>query len=271
MKRPLAAVLAALVAASSAVVMPAAHAGPGDGSLTVKVIRDVNGNGNFDAAVEVPVQGAAVLVTDPAGKTATGTTDATGGVAVGLGPVSGGKYRVQVNPPAGSVLQPAPAGGSLESNTMFVDVSGGKNVTVTTGLWNPADYCQSSPTLVTACQRAARKPDGGSNTNDGSRSLISFPWSARGTTAQNTQIANQGNTGTVFGLAYRKQDKRLFSGAFAKRLTNYGSGGSGGIYVTANGGATTLFTKVPDAGTTAHAQGTNFDGPFFGVVGKESL
>ncbi|NKE61946.1 hypothetical protein FXN61_36375 [Lentzea sp. PSKA42] len=63
-------------------------------------------------------------MTDPAGKTATGTTGADGNVAVGLGSVSGGKYRVQVNPPAGSPLVPAPAGTGIESNMMFVDVAG---------------------------------------------------------------------------------------------------------------------------------------------------
>ncbi|WP_167978593.1 hypothetical protein [Lentzea indica] len=49
MKRP----LAALTAASFAVVTPPAHAGPGDGRLTVKVIRDVNANGMYEAALEV--------------------------------------------------------------------------------------------------------------------------------------------------------------------------------------------------------------------------
>ncbi|MDT7781994.1 MAG: hypothetical protein QOF58_413, partial [Pseudonocardiales bacterium] len=272
MKRPLAVALAALVVASSAVVIPTAHAGPGDGSLTVKVIRDVNGNGNFDAAVEVPVQGAPVLVTDAAGKTATGTTDAAGSVAVGLGPVSGGKYRVQVNPPAGSTLVPAPAGGTLESNTMFVDVSGGKNVTVTTGLWNPADYCQANPVLATGCQRATRDRDGKSMVNDSARSLVTLPFTARGTDSAPAQVANQGATGTVFGLAYRKQDKRLFSAAFAKRLTNYGPGGAGAIYVTpAAGGATTVFATVPNAGAAKHNHQANFDGGFFAVPGTQSL
>ncbi|WP_119724488.1 SdrD B-like domain-containing protein [Lentzea terrae] len=272
MKRPLAALTAALLAASFAVVIPPAHAGPGDGTLTVKVVRDVNGNGNYDAAVEVGVQGASVLVTDPKGATATGTTDATGSVTVGLGPVSGGKYRVQVNPPAGSVLQPAPAGGTLESNTAFVDVTGGKAATVTTGLWNPADYCQSSPALVTACQRATRKQDGSSNVVASARSLVTFPFTARGTGAAPAQIANQGTTGSVYGIAYRKQDKRIFSGAFAKRLTDYGSGNAGGIYVTPSaGGATTLFATVPGAGTTKHNHANNFDGGFANVVGKEAL
>jgi len=265
------AAVAALVAASAAVVPPSATAGSGDGSLTVKVVRDINGNGTYEAALELGVPGASVLVTDPAGKTATGTTDAAGNVTVGLGAVSGGKYRVQVNPPAGSVLQPAPAGATLESNTMFVDVSGGKNVTVTTGLWNPSDYCQANPTLVTACQRATRKQDGSSNVNDAARSLVTFPFTARGTTAP-AQIANQAATGAVYGIAYRKQDKRIFSGAFAKRLTDYGPGKQGGVYVTpAGGGATTLFTTVPNAGGTAHNHASNFDGAFANVVGKESL
>ncbi|WP_330277207.1 hypothetical protein OG205_16925 [Lentzea sp. NBC_00516] len=272
MKRPLATALAALVAASSAVVIQPANAGPGDGTLTVNVIRDVNGNGTYEAALEGGVAGSSVLVTDPAGQTATGTTGADGNVTVGLGPVSGGKYRVQVNPPAGSVLQPAPAGTGLESNTMFVDVSGSKDVSVTTALWNPADYCQSSPALVTACQRATRKQDGSSNVDDAARSLVTFPFTSRGTASAPTQIANQGTTGAVYGIAYRKQDKRIFSGAFAKRLADYGTGGSGGVYVTpAGGGATTLFTTVPNTGTTAHDHANNFDAGFANVVGKESL
>ncbi|MFC3891457.1 SdrD B-like domain-containing protein [Lentzea rhizosphaerae] len=272
MKRPLAAALAVLVAAPFAVVTPTANAGPGDGSLNVTVVRDVNGNGTYEAALEVGVQGAAVLVTDPAGKTAAGTTDAQGKVTVGLGAVSGGKYRVQVSPPAGSVLQPAPAGAGLESNTMFVDVSGGKTVNVMTALWNPADYCQANPTLVTGCQRATRKQDGSSNVTGSERSLVTFPFTNRGTGPAPAQIATQGVTGSVYGIAYRKQDKRIFSGAFAKRLTNYGSGNAGGIYVTpAGGGATTLFATVPNAGTTKHDHANNFDGGFANVVGKEAL
>ncbi|MFI6097042.1 SdrD B-like domain-containing protein [Lentzea sp. NPDC051213] len=268
MKRPLAAALAALVAASSAVVIPAAQAGPGDGSLTVKVIRDVNANGTYEAALEVGVAGASVVVTDPAGQSATGTTGADGNVTVGLGPVSGGKYRVQVNPPAGSVLKPAPAGTGLESNTMFVDVSGNKNVSVTTALWNPADYCQSTPTLITACQRNAVKPGADNN----ARSLISFPFTARQKAPAPTQLLKQSDIGTVFGLAYRKQDKRIFAGAFAKRLAAYGPEGQGAIYVTpSTGGSASLFTKVPDAGTKPHNMNTNFDGPFYSVPGTESL
>ena len=43
-------------------------------------------------------------------------------------------------------------------------------------------------------------------------------WAASDMPIAPTQIANQGVTGAVYGIAYRKQDKRIFSGAFAKRL-----------------------------------------------------
>jgi hypothetical protein len=51
-----------VLAASSVVPLPAV-AGPGDGSLTVKVIRDVNANGTYEATLESGVAGSAVLVT----------------------------------------------------------------------------------------------------------------------------------------------------------------------------------------------------------------
>ncbi|MCP3805227.1 carboxypeptidase regulatory-like domain-containing protein [Allokutzneria sp. A3M-2-11 16] len=248
---------------------PPGQAGAGDGTLNVRVVRDVNGNGSYEAALEVGVAGIPVTVTAPNGTTAKGTTAANGTVAVNLGAVSGGKYRVEAEIPAAmSYLQPAPAGGNLSSLTEFVDVSGGKNVSLTMGVWNPADYCQANPTMVTACQRNIR-----SVANDAAaRSLITFPATARGDKTDPKKLSTQGTTGTVFGLAYQRDTKRVFSSAMAKRLTPYGPAGAGGIYVTDSAtGATKTFATVPSAGSTTHAMNSNHDGPFFDVVGKQSL
>ncbi|MBP2475567.1 phosphatidate phosphatase APP1 [Crossiella equi] len=209
-----------------------------------------------------------MTVTDPSGGSASATTGADGTVTVALGNVTGGKYRVEATiPESMPYLKPAPAGGGLSSLTEFVDVSGGKNVDVTMGLWNPADYCQSSPTLATACQR-----DLVTFTNDpGHRSVVTYPWTSRGKTAP-TERSDQGKTGTVFGLAYQASKKRIFAGAFAKRLTQYGPAGAGGIYaVAADGSSTTTFATVPNAGSTAHKLTENADGAFYGVPGKQSL
>ncbi|MCK2236266.1 MULTISPECIES: SdrD B-like domain-containing protein [unclassified Crossiella] len=234
----------------------------------MSVVRDLNGNGTYEPALELGVAGIPVTVTDPSGGSASGNTGADGAVTVALGSVTGGKYRVEATIPADkSYLKPAPAGTGLSSLTEFVDVAAGKNVALTMGVWNPADYCQANPTLATACERDALLV----GQNPGARSLVSFPFTARAQSPAPTQLANQGQTGTVYGMAYRKSDKRLFSGAFAKRLGLYGPGGAGAIYVTTVGGATSQFATVPNAGSTAHAMNTDFDGKFFGVPGKESL
>ncbi|WP_410644027.1 SdrD B-like domain-containing protein [Amycolatopsis sp. lyj-346] len=240
-----------------------------DGTLTVRVIRDLNGNGNHDPALETGVAGIPVKATDPGGGTATGTTGADGTVKLATAGLAGGKYRVEASVPASMpYLKPAPAGGGLSSLIAFADVSGGKKADLTMGLWNPADYCQENPTLVTACQRNGIAP----GIDATARSLVSFPFTARGTGSPPTALATQGDTGTVYGIAYRKADKRVFSSAFAKRATAYGPGGPGAIYVTNPATkATTLFTKVPATGSTAHAMQTDFDLAFSNVVGKESL
>ncbi|MEO6082895.1 MAG: SdrD B-like domain-containing protein, partial [Umezawaea sp.] len=239
-----------------------------DGTLTVRVVRDVTGSGSYQPALAIGVANAPITVTDAAGKTTSATTTADGTVSVGLDGLAGGKYRVDGLPPAGSKLQPAPAGAGLSPLTSFVDVGDGKDASLVLGLWNPADYCQENPTLVTGCQRNGIAP----GVDNAARSVVSVPFTARGTAASTTQLASQGDTGTIYGLAYRKADKRVFSGAFAKRAALYGTGGQGAVYVTDTvANATTLFTTVPTAGSTAHAMETGADGAFADVVGKEAL
>jgi LPXTG-motif cell wall-anchored protein len=254
--------LAGSLVLAGVVFTPAAAAGPADGTLTVRLVRDVNGNGSYEPALEVGVPGIPVTVTDPAGSTSNGTTGPDGVVKIDLGPMAGGGYRVEASIPGTMPhLKPAPSGNGLSSLTEFVS---GAGPSITMGVWNPADYCQANPAIATACQRNTHKV----GANAGAKSLVKFPFTARGTAPAPTQLAEQGDTGAVFGIAYRKQDKRLFSGAFAKRLAPYGSGGSGAIYVTA-AGATTPFATVPEAGATQHTDG--HDGSFFAAPGKESL
>ncbi|RMB79381.1 hypothetical protein [Streptomyces shenzhenensis] len=158
----------------------------------------------------------------------------------------------------------------LSSNVEFVDLSGGKNVEITTSFWSPEDYCQKNAMLVTACQNPtipAQNPAPDSN-----RTLTSFPFNARGEYNQLTDLATTGDTGTVWGLGYNKVTKQVFSAAYAKRGTKYGPGGPGAIYRTDPATKqTTVFATVPNAGSTAHHPGAGMDEAFGAVVGKESL
>ncbi|WP_223241674.1 SdrD B-like domain-containing protein [Streptomyces sp. CBMA123] len=272
------AALAIVVGSSSLAAVPSAVSQTGDGTVTVRVIRAVDNSGTWTPALEPNMAGVKVTLTDDAGVSIDGTTAADGTVtlAPATSKATGGKYRVQVVNPKPGVLFPAFASrqgldgapNQLSSNEEFVDLSGGKNVSYTTGLWNPADYCQKNAPLVTACQTPTYQ--GGTQ-----RTLVSFPYSARGQEGPGkdvvaTNLATDAETGTIFGIAWNKADKRVFSAATAKRTTDYGPGGSGGIYVTDLAAKkTTVFTTVPNAGSTAHGPGT--DDAFLDVPGKESL
>ncbi|MFD8319783.1 SdrD B-like domain-containing protein [Kitasatospora purpeofusca] len=271
-----AAALALGIGAVSLVAAPQAFPQAGDGTVTVRVVRAVDTTGVWTPALEPGLAGVRVTLTDDAGASIEGTTAADGTVtlAPAAAKPTGGKYRVQVVNPKPGKLYPAFASrqgltgapNQLSSNEEFVDLSGGKNVSYTTGLWSPGDYCQKNAPLVSACQPTTR--EGGAQ-----RTLLSFPYSARGQEGVDvdaTDLATNADTGTLFGIAWNRADRRLFSSAVAKRTTDYGPGGAGAIYVTDLATKTTkLFTTVPNAGATAHGGGT--DDGFLAVPGKESL
>ncbi|MFJ5234852.1 SdrD B-like domain-containing protein [Kitasatospora sp. NPDC088391] len=268
-----AAVVAAL-AAATAVAAPSASPAGAEGSVTVRVVRAVDESGTWSPALEPGMAGVTVTLTGDDGTVRTAVTAADGTVT--LAPAratASGRYRVEVVNPKPGVLYPAFAAreglagapNRLSSNEEFVDLSAGKQATLTTGLWNPSDYCQANAPLATACQPAATA------TAD-RRTLLTFPYRARtsnGGAGQVTDLATDQDTGTVFGLAWNRADRRLFGSALAKAGTHYGPGGPGAVYVTDPATkATTLFATVPNAGTTAH---DGDDGGFLAAPGKESL
>ncbi|MFJ9522134.1 SpaA isopeptide-forming pilin-related protein [Kitasatospora sp. NPDC101801] len=259
-----------------AVFGPASRAATGDGAVTVQVVREVNADGTWNgAALEPGMSGVTVTLTDDAGARISGTTAADGTVTLrpAATALTGGKYRVQVINPKPGILYSAFAArdtftataNRLSSTEEFVDLSGGRNVSYTTAFWNPADYCQKNAPLVTACIR--------SDTEAATlRTLVQFPYNARGVDNQTTDLATKAQTGAVYGIGYSRQKKWIFSGAHAHRGSPYGPSGQGAVYLTDQAtGVTTLFTTVPSAGTTAHAFATNTDVGFTPVVAKESL
>ncbi|WP_370271076.1 SdrD B-like domain-containing protein [Streptomyces sp. V4I8] len=238
----------------------------------------MNANGKWDEVLEPTWTGVQVVLTDDAGNSITGTTDAKGEVKLRPGDsLSGGKYRIEVKNPDPKVYSPGQASPRtdlldrtvLSSNVEFVDLSGGKNLEVTTSFWSPEDYCQKNATLVTACHNSIMP---GAEDPDSTSTLTSFPFNARGEYAQLTDLATTADTGAVWGIGHNRMTKQIFSGAYAKRGSKYGPGGPGAIYRTDPATqTTTLFTTVPNAGTTAHNPAADFDEAFGPVVGKEAL
>ncbi|GLZ38149.1 hypothetical protein Acsp05_17730 [Actinokineospora sp. NBRC 105648] len=254
---------------------PTAAADAADGTLTVQVLRDFFGTGVINATMDVPQRGMAVDVSDRDGHHVTGTTDATGKVVVPpLTDLVGGHYRVDVTIPApySGYLRAAPASTAtnhFDSFTTFVEVSGGKDDSVVTGVWNAADYTLPDSRYFVPVQSGASGTD--------TRALVAFGVNTRGTcpdqVACPTSLATQAQLGTTFGLAYDKYRNRLFQSAFARRHTRYGPDGGDAIHaIPLDGGAPTLFAKVQGAAVTPHdTANLNKDGGFTEAPGKESI
>lgn len=254
----------------------AAGASAADGTLTVEVLRDFFGTGVINATMDVPQQGMKVDVTDPSGHHVTGITDATGKVVVSPSTVlTGGQYRVDVTVPApySNYLRAAPASTAtnhFDSFTTFVDVSGGKNASVITGVWNAADYTLPDSRYFVPIQNGASGTD--------TRALVAFGVNTRGSCPSDvacpTTLATQSQVGTTFGLAYDKYRHRLFQSEFARRYAPYGPDGGDAIYAVPakGGGAPTLFAKVPFATVTPHDTANMIKDPgFTDAPGKESI
>ncbi|AUA12517.1 hypothetical protein GTZ89_22715 [Streptomyces sp. SID8382] len=253
-----------------------ATASTGDGTLTVEVLRDFFGTGVINTTMDVPQRGMKVEVTDPDGHRVSGTTDATGKVVVSKSTeLTGGQYRVDVTIPApyDKHLRAAPASTAenhFDSFTTFVDVSDGKDDSVITGVWNPADYALPDSRYFVPVQNGANGQD--------TRALVAFGTDKRGTcpsdTACPTVLNTQAQVGTTFALAYDKDRQRIFQGAFARRYTSYGPDGGDAIYTTPTdgGSAPTLFAKVPGATVTPHDTNNLIkDAGFTDAPGKESI
>lgn len=115
-------------------VLPAS-ADAGDGTLTVTVERDVDGNGSYDSGIDVPQAGIGITVSDAGGASVKGTTDDEGSYTVQPSDeLSGGRYFVVAEVPAAlDELTPVPAGGSFEPLSTTVDVTS-EDQTVRMGL-----------------------------------------------------------------------------------------------------------------------------------------
>ena len=113
---------AALVGSS-----PAAHAEVADGTLTVLVNRDEDGDSNFDNKTDPPQPGIEVAVTDPAGASVRGITDDNGQfVLTGTDRLAGGQYLVSAAiPPNLSELTPVTTSETFAPFSTTVDLRGG--------------------------------------------------------------------------------------------------------------------------------------------------
>lgn len=270
------------------------------GDISGRVYQDFNSNGARDtaggnSAIDTGVAGVTVTAYDSAGAPSGSAVSGTDGtytiVTSGTGP-----YRLEFTTlPAG--YQPSGVGTNNASTVKFVanGTSGGHDL----GVILPTNYCQTTPMMAfnvynigpAAVDTIVRFPYTFSQELDGRlNSIDPTAWTAppsRTALLDPTGVADADAVGATFGLTYNGRTSRLYSAAYLKRGTNFGSlsgESTGAIYVTNNPSgspSTSLYVDLNSpsvfgagtAGANPHPAATDFttDAATPPFVGKRAL
>jgi SdrD B-like domain len=271
--------MALLLGAGSLSTTSAAAAGTVSGVVSGRVFRDYNSNGAFDTvggntAIDTGIGGVAVSAFDDVGTAVgTDTTLADGSYALNVANAASTALRVEFATPSG--LQPSFVGTNNQSNVQFVRVGASA---VDFALNNPFEYCQDNPLLCTPLAPVAP-----SLRND-QRGLETFSSSLaasyNNTSPATNVIALNNNFGATYGMAWDRFTDSIYLGAYAKRKSPFGPGGTGAIYkVDAASGAVSTFVDLNalfpgSTGADPHPLATTTwidDTATTGLIGKIAL
>lgn len=280
--------------------------------ITGTVFHDFNSNGvmntagdDANPAVDIGVAGVTVsaYVAGASQPIATAQSGATGAYTLS-GLTAGTVYRLEFSTlPADFEPSFVGASGSttVASSGSSVQFAAAGTSNVSFGINRPCDYCQANPLVGIN----AFVPATALNQNNWSTGVFSYFLStdidgnALGTNDKwitftpslidTTQAAPFNSVGNVYGLAWARNSRSLYSSAYYKRGQIYGPAGAGGIYRTTGVGTgsptTALYVDINAvfpgaAGTEAHVFGTTTANGFTviisdtasaGEVGKESF
>ena len=167
-------------------------------------------------------------------------------------------------PGAAPRVLPAPAASLLEPPAAHAQIS-------ESGNFGNAVPCLESPDqFVTSCFANTIVSNSSiSRVASSDTALVRF------NTGGKTPLANLGQVGSIYGMAYDDGNvtgvRRLFLGAFARRMTGFGPSGPGAIYeYNLTTGALHTFTTVPGT-TNRHTAGDADDSDVASWVTKSSL
>ena len=175
--------LAGLITWAVVVALPVpAAAEATDGTLTVIVNRDVDGNGNYDGTVDQPQPGIEIAVTDASGFHVKGVTERDGTFVLdATSKLKGGRYFVVAEiPPALSDLTPVPESNTFQPLSTTVDLTSDDQTVrmgVAAGRTSP-EAPQTEPTTVSRSwnrPEVARFAIGDSVWRDDNRSGVQEP------------------------------------------------------------------------------------------------
>ncbi|MEZ0483965.1 SdrD B-like domain-containing protein [Fibrella aquatica] len=226
------------------------------------VFKDFNADGVQQSGETVGLPDVMVRAITRGGDVFTTATDSMGKYTLAVPPVA---YPVRVeftNVPtyAGNGTPNGPDG---RTTVQFVNAP---DCDVDLGVLNAQEHCQSDPLIIVPCfVNGDPLPTGASS--GPMDALVAFPYSLRGNknASRMMPLALASQVGSLWGTAYNKFSKQLFSSAVMRRHVGLGPGGLGGIYktdlsTTSPGPAnTSLYVNLTDLGINLGAIPSNSD------------
>ncbi len=130
------------------------------------------------------------------------------------------------------------------SSVQFVQVPA---CSVGFGLISEGNFCNEKTEIVTTCF-----VQGNTNTNKGEPTIVGIEYGFKSASPPR-MLASHGETGSIWGLAWKNSTKEIFSASFVKQYAGLTSSGHDAIFRTipsGNGFTTSLFTKLSTLGQT---------------------
>ena len=230
---------------SVGILIMASHVAYADVSGTI--FRDFNANGvkdNTGTLQEVGVSGLTVEAYDATGALVGSATSAANGTYT-LGGVTG-DVRIEFTGTPAYLYPGATSTVANASQSSVQFVKAGAATTVNYALSSPAEYCNANPTLMTSLYNNGAVTGAGE-----SNALLSWPYANTNTTTTGLVTnASKADIGSVWGIAYKRSSKEVFTSTVLKRHVGVKDADLGAVYKTdMNTNTSSLFIKIPNAGT----------------------
>lgn len=196
--------------------VPSAYA---SGTISGTIFMDLNSNG-IDGGTEPGMPGVTIEVYN-ADEQLLGSTISGANGTYSITVSESGPYRIMYSGwPAG--FYPTGIGSNSQSNVRFLS---GPSSSADFGIMHPDDYSPNDAQVALPIMQV------GSNNNSSDPSLISLMYSAVSGSAGYSIEVTPSQVGSIWGTAYQRQQKLLFTSAMLKRHSDLGPQGTGGVYV----------------------------------------
>ncbi len=220
------------------------------GQVGGQVFLDYNADGIQQAGETAGLQGITVKAYNSAAAlVATTTSDLYGKYAFTGLTAASFPLRIEFSNLPTIYGQGTVFGQNAFTTTQFVAAA---NCAVNLGVLNPNDFCETNPKIFMPCYLNG-DPYHAASIYDPAIIWVNYDLSG-----MKTPIANIQDVASVWGLAYNKFDKNLYSAAFLRRHVGLTTAGLGGIFRTNVASSTTaLLVDVENIGVNLGSIGSN--------------